>query len=157
MPVEELFVRKIRNGTVIDHIPGGQALNVLKILKIRGGEGYTVAMAMNLKSKKLGRKDLIKIEDRELASDEVDMIALVAPEATINTIRNYRVTRKMKVKLPDRIGGILKCTNSNCISNKPGEPLKPSFKVFSRAPALLVCDYCGTYISHDEIVSQYAL
>ena len=154
--IEELIVRKIRNGTVIDHIPFGQALNVLRILKIKGGEGYTVAMVMNVESRKLGKKDIVKVEGRELAPGEVDRIALVAPDATISTIKNYRVEKKMKVRMPGKIEGILRCINPNCISNKPWEPLTPSFKVLSRTPTLLVCEYCGTYISHDEVVAQYA-
>ena len=155
--LDELIVQRIRNGTVIDHIPGGQSLNVLKILGIRGGEGYTVAMVMNVDSRRLGKKDIMKIEERELAPTEVDRIALIAPEATINTVKNYRVTKKMKVKLPDEIKGILNCTNPNCVSNKYREPVKPSFIVASRTPTLLICKYCGTYITHDEVVAQYAL
>lgn len=155
--LDELIVRRIRNGTVMDHISKGQALNVLKILGIRGGEEYTVSIVMNVESRKIGKKDIMKIEGRELAPTEVDRIALIAPKATINTIKNYRVTKKMKVKLPDEIKGILNCTNPNCVSNKHREPVKPSFTVASRTPILLVCKYCGTYISHDEVVAQYAL
>ena len=153
---EELIVRKIRDGTVIDHIPFGQALNVLRILKIKGVEGYRIAMVMNVESKKLGKKDIVKVEGRELHLGEVDRIALVAPEATISTIKNYRVEKKMKVRMPDRIEGILKCINPNCISNQQREPIAPSFKVLSRTPTLLTCEYCGTYISHDEVVAQFA-
>jgi len=152
---EELIVRKIRDGTVIDHIPRGQALNVLKILGISGGEGNTIAIMVNAESRKLGKKDIVKIEERELVPGEVDRIALIASKATINLIKNYSVTKKTKVKLPDRIRGLLKCTNPNCVSNKPGEPITPSFTVASRAPTLLVCEYCGTYIPHDEVVAQY--
>lgn len=154
---EELIVQRICEGTVIDHISPGQALNVLKILGIRGGEGYRVAMVMNVDSRKLGKKDIVKVEGRKLSLTELDKIALVAPEATINTIRDYRVEKKAKVRLPDRIEGILKCTNPNCISNKSREPVTPSFKVASRKPTLLVCDYCGSYITHEEVVSQYAI
>lgn len=152
---EELIVQRIREGIVIDHIPSGQALNVLKILGIKGGEGYRVAMVMNVDSRKLGKKDIVKVEGRELSLAEVDKIALVAPEATINTVRKYRVEKKVKVRLPDKIEGILMCTNPNCISNKPREPVMPSFKVLSRTPTLLICEYCGNYISHDEVVAQY--
>jgi len=155
--LEELIVRKIRDGTVIDHITAGQALNVLKILKIRGREGHGIAMVINVESKKLGKKDILKVEGRELAQAEVDRIALVAPEATITTVKDYRVTKKIKVKLPEKIEGILKCTNPNCISNAPREPITPSFRLVSRTPTLLICGYCGTYISHDEIVAQYAV
>ncbi len=154
---EELIVRRIRDGTVIDHIPSGQALNVLRILGVRGGEGNTVAILMNIKSSKLGKKDIVKIEGRELAAKEVDKIALIAQQATINTVRDYRVAKKMKVKLPTEIRGLLSCTNQNCISNKRNEPVVPTFKVASQAPALLICKYCGTYISYDEVTAQYAL
>lgn len=153
---EELVVRRIRRGTVIDHIPAGQALNVLKILGI-GSEGKNmVALVMNVESRKLGKKDIVKIEGRELLSEEVNRIALIAPEATINTIQDYQVKEKMKVKLPERIEGIIKCANPNCISNKPSEPLIPSFKVLPRARLLLTCEYCGTYLTHEEVVVQYA-
>lgn len=154
---EELIVRKINEGTVIDHIPGGQALSVLKILRISGEENHTIAVMINAESKRLGKKDIVKIEGRKLAPGEVDRIAIIAPKATINTIKNYRVTKKTKVKLPDEIRGLLRCTNPNCVSNKPREPVTPSFTVASRTPTLLVCKYCGTYISHDEVVSQYTL
>ena len=154
---EELTVRRIKEGTVIDHIPKGQALNVLKILGITGREDQSIAIMMNANSKKLGKKDIAKIEGRELAPSEVDRIAIVAPEATINTIRNYRVAKKTQVKLPAEIKGLLKCTNPNCITNKPREPVTTSFAVVSRAPTLLVCKYCGNYIQHDEVVAQYTL
>ncbi|HDI12576.1 MAG TPA: aspartate carbamoyltransferase regulatory subunit [Hadesarchaea archaeon] len=157
MNSEELTVKKIRDGTVIDHIPGGQALNVLRILGITGEEGHTVAIMINAQSRKLGKKDIVKIEGRELVSGEVDRIALIAPEATINLVKYYRLARKTKVKLPDEIKGLLKCTNPNCISNKPREPVTPSFRVVSRTPTLLVCEYCGTYITYDEVAAQYTL
>jgi len=153
---EELVVRRIRNGTVIDHIPAGQALNVLKILGVRGVEDFMIALMMNAKSSKLGRKDIVKMEGRQLIPEEVDKIALIAPEATINIIKDYRVTEKMKVRLPDEIEGIVRCTNPNCISRQPREPITPSFKVISRNPTLLVCKYCGTYVSHKDVVAQYA-
>ena len=153
---EELVVRRIRDGTVIDHIPAGQALNVLRILRVRGNEGFKVAMVMNVESRKLGKKDIVKVEGRELVEEEVNRIALVAPDATINTIDDFRVKRKTKVRLPERIKGIVRCTNPNCVSNKPREPLLPSFRVSARTPPLLTCEYCGTYISHEEVIAQYA-
>lgn len=151
----ELIVRKIRNGTVIDHIPFGQALNVLRILKIKGEEGNRVAIAINVQSKKLGKKDVAKVEGRELQPEEINRIALIAPEATINTIRDYRVEKKIRVGAPDKIEGILRCTNPNCISNKKRESITSSFKVFSKVPTLLICEYCGTRISQDEMLAQF--
>jgi len=152
---DKLIVRRIKNGTVIDHIPAGQALNVLKILGITGGERYTVALLMNVRSRKIGMKDIVKIEERELDPKEVDKIALLAPEATINTIRDYLVVKKTKVKLPSVIKEIVSCPNINCITNKPGEPVTPTFRVLSREPLLLRCEYCGTYVNRNDIIDQY--
>jgi len=155
MKTEELVVSRIRDGTVIDHIPAGQALNVLRILGVRGSEGYVVALIMNAASEKLGKKDIVKIEGRELKPSEVDKIALLAPDATINTIKGYKVVKKTSVRLPDEVKGLLSCTNPNCISAKPREPVVPTFTVLSRKPLLLFCKYCGTHITQEEVVSQY--
>jgi len=111
MNESELRVQKIKDGTVIDHITQGNALNVLRILGITGKEGNIVSIVMNVPSRKLGKKDIVKIEGRELNPREVNMIALIAPKATINIIRDYQVIEKRKVKLPKVIKGIVKCIN----------------------------------------------
>ena len=76
-----LLIRPIRDGTVIDHITGGEALNVLKILGITGTTTESLSIATNVLSEKMGRKDIVKIENRELLKKEVDRIALIAPQA----------------------------------------------------------------------------
>ena len=152
----ELIVRKIKHGTVIDHIPAGNALNVLKILGIRGDEGFRVAIIMNVESKKLGRKDIVKVEGRELNPEEVNKIALIAPTATINIVRDYKVVVKLKVKIPDVIEGIVRCVNPNCITNSEREPIKPKFRVVSRDPVKLQCVYCGRYLTREDIAKQFA-
>lgn len=154
MSSEKLAVSKIRWGTVIDHIPAGYALKVLSILGIQGNEGYRVAVIMNVESSKLGRKDIVKVEERELRPDEVNRIALIAPTATINIIRDYEVYKKLKVEIPEVIEEILKCGNPTCITNQPREPVKPRFKLVCRAPVKLQCVYCGRYIERGEIEKQ---
>ncbi len=154
MSGNRLAVSKIREGTVIDHIPAGKALQVLKILGISGREEYRVALIMNVESRKLGRKDIVKVEGRELRNEEVHKIALIAPTATINIIRNYEVVRKVKVILPNVIEDIIKCPNPNCVTNLPREPIKPRFKVISRSPIKLRCLYCGRYVGSDEVIRQ---
>jgi len=149
-----LIVRKIKNGTIIDHIPAGQALNVLRLMGITGKEGLRIALAMNVESRKLGRKDLIKIENLELTPEQVNKIALIAPTATINIVRDYSVVEKERVKLPDRIEGILRCRNPNCVTNQPREAVRPTFQVVSRRPLRLRCDYCGYVMGQEEIVTQ---
>jgi len=151
---DKLIVRKIKNGTIIDHIPAGQALNVLKLMGITGREGFRIALAMNVESRKLGKKDLVKIEYLELKPEDVSKIALIAPTATINIVRDYAVVKKSKVVLPDIIEGILKCKNTNCITNQPGEPVTPRFRKLSISPLKLICDYCDYMMTYEDIVKQ---
>jgi len=147
-----LKVAKIRDGTVIDHITAGYALTVLKILRITGQEGFTVSVAMNVPSQKLGRKDVVKIEGRELSPEEVDKIALVAPKATINIIRDYEVVQKHRVKLPKVIRNIVRCVNPACITNSR-EPVEPRFYVISEEPLRLKCHYCGRIMERSDVLA----
>jgi aspartate carbamoyltransferase regulatory subunit len=141
----ELIVSKIENGTVIDHIPAGRALAVLRVLGITGKEGMRVALVMNVESSKLGKKDIVKIEGRELTPEEVNIISAVAPTATINIIRNFEVVKKFKVSPPEVIKGRFRCKNPTCITNAPREPVEPTFYLVKREPPLFICAYCGRY------------
>jgi len=155
MTQKTLRVSKIRNGTVIDHITSGHALDVVKILGITGTRaGGVVTIAMNVFSKKIGRKDIVKIEGRELNPEEVDKIALLAPHATINIIRDYKVVDKKRVKLPKVIRGIVRCSNPACISNS-NEPVQPTFYVESDEPLLLKCHYCGHLMEKQDVLKQF--
>ena len=145
MSDRELRVSKIRNGTVIDHVTGGQALNVLSILGIDGSEGLGVSVVMNVPSDRLGRKDVVKVEDRELSQSEVDVISLIAPEASINIIREFEVVQKNRVDRPDSVVGLLSCPNRNCITNK-NEPVETDFTVVEEG---VRCTYCGTIIREE--------
>ncbi|MEM2321314.1 MAG: aspartate carbamoyltransferase regulatory subunit [Candidatus Bathyarchaeia archaeon] len=155
MSKKTLRVSKIKDGTVIDHITRGHALNVIKILGINGRSGGVITIAMNVPSQKLSVKDIVKIEGRELKPEEVDKIALIAPHATINIIRNYKVIEKQRVKLPSVIHGIVKCINPTCISNSENEPVKPIFYVESEEPLRLRCHYCGTIMEKDNVLKQF--
>mgnify|MGYP005633669733 FL=1 len=154
MTERTLLIRKIENGTVIDHITAGYALDVLRILGIRGREGNVISIAMNVPSRKLGRKDIVKIEDRELRPEEVDRIALIAPQATINIIRDFAVAEKKRVTLPEVIVGIVKCANPTCISNS-NEPVTSQLNVVQRSPLLLRCHYCGTLMEKEDVLKQF--
>ena len=138
----ELRVSKIRQGTVIDHIDGGQALNVLALLGIDGSEGEAVSVAMNVPSDRMGQKDVVKVESRELSQDELDVLALIAPDATINIIRDYEVVEKTRVERPDRVVGVLECPNRACIS-RTDEPVASKFEVMDGG---VRCEYCGTIV-----------
>jgi aspartate carbamoyltransferase regulatory subunit len=142
MTDRELRVSKIESGTVIDHITGGQALNVLALLGIDGSAGAALSVAMNVPSDRLGRKDVVKVEDRELSDAELDVLSLIAPEATINIIRAYDVIEKKRVERPERVVGVLACRNLECITNTD-EPVEAKFDVL---PEGVRCEYCGTII-----------
>ena len=141
----ELRVSKIRNGTVIDHISGGQALNVLAILGIDGTSGEEVSVAMNIPSGRLGEKDIVKVEGRELSQNEVDVLSLIAPAATINIVRDYDVVEKHRVERPSRVEGVLKCPNRHCITTE-SEPVDSAFEVLDDG---VRCEYCDTIIRED--------
>ena len=139
---QKLRVSKIRNGTVIDHITGGQALNVLAILGIDGTSGDSVSVAMNMPSDRLGKKDIVKVEGKELSQNEVDVLSLIAPAASINIVRDFEVIEKHRVERPTMVEGILECPNHNCISTED-EPVKSRFAVVDDG---VRCEYCETII-----------
>ncbi len=149
-----LHVSKIRDGTVIDHITGGHALDVVRILGITGKEQKVITIAMNVPSKRFKRKDIVKIDGRELNPQEVHKIALLAPHATINIIRNYKVVEKQRVKLPGHIENIIRCANPACISNS-NEPVEAKFYVRSEDPLVLKCHYCGYIIEKKDVLQQF--
>jgi aspartate carbamoyltransferase regulatory subunit len=148
-----LKVEKIRRGTVIDHIPVGRAFKVLKILRISTDPGVTVSVAIHVKSKKMGLKDVVKIEDRILDSSELNKIALIAEGGTITIVEDYSVIKKFVVKLPDIITGILKCSNARCVSNMESA-IKPSFTLLSKNPLSIKCHYCEREMETDEIMDS---
>jgi aspartate carbamoyltransferase regulatory subunit len=144
---ERLLIRRIKNGTVIDHIDGGEALNVIKILGIAGTTTETLSIATNVPSKNMGKKDIVKISNRELSKEEVDRIALITPRATINIIRNFRVCEKQGVEIPTLIVGSVRCPNPGCIT-RTNEPIKSRFAVLPEGKGLR-CTYCDSVITKD--------
>jgi aspartate carbamoyltransferase regulatory subunit len=151
---EKVRVTKIKDGTVIDHISGGYALDVAKILGITGHEDQVVMIAINVSSQQMNVKDIVKIEGRFLSPKEVNRIALIAPKATINIIRNFEVVEKQIVKLPPTIENIIKCVNPTCISNSH-EPIEAKFTVENEDPLLLKCHYCGYIIEKADVLRQF--
>lgn len=150
-PEKTLVISPIQRGTVIDHITPGEGLTVINILGITRGTGVTVTVACNVESSRGGRKDLVKIADRELLKEEVDKIALVAPDATISIIRDSRVVDKKTVSVPQEIVGVITCPNPNCITNTK-EPVPTRFAAQTRG---FRCRYCDTVISLDKDIGNY--
>ncbi len=150
--MKEFKVTPIRNGTVIDHIECGMALKVLRIIGMTDGKVQSpVSVLMHVPSKKEGWKDVVKVEDRELDPREVDKIALIAPKATINIIRDFNVAEKHNVVMPERVVGKARCSNPNCITNQ-NEPVEPEFVVEGKNPPMLRCIYCDRHV--DDIAEN---
>jgi len=145
----ELKVSAIRNGTVIDHFQNEATFKVAEILELGHGDNM-VLVGMNLQSKKVGRKGLIKIEGRELTPQEVNKIALIAPQATLNIIQDYRVIEKRHVELPSKVEDIVRCFNPTCITNC--QPVRTSFEVIAANPVRLRCVYCERIMSGADII-----
>ena len=137
--IKELKVSAIENGTVIDHISPKNVFQVIKLLKLESYDNQ-IFVGTNLESKKFGKKGIIKVSNRYFENDEINKIALVAPYATLIVIKDYLVIEKRTVSLPDKIEGIVKCVNPNCITN--AEDITQKFNVLSKEEVKLRCHYC---------------
>jgi len=145
---KELKVPGIKEGTVIDHIPSRVTFKVMRILDLKEFK-HVISVVLNLKSKALGKKGIIKIGSRFLTQEEVNKIAILAPNATVNIIKNYEVKEKIKVSLPDKLKNIIKCSNPNCITNN--EKVKTSFRVINKLPLQVMCNHCERVMGADDI------
>jgi aspartate carbamoyltransferase regulatory subunit len=145
---KSIKVTALPQGTVIDHLARGTALQVIQALGIE--EAGTLLIGMNLESKKLGQKDLIKIENKELSQDEINKIALMSPGATFSIIRDFKVVEKVCPELPERVEGLVRCANPSCVTNKYDE--RSVFLVLRRDPVKVRCYYCERAFKKEEIV-----
>jgi aspartate carbamoyltransferase regulatory subunit len=148
--INQLLVRRIEQGTVIDHIDPGKAFNVLKTLNITGSDGNIVTVALNVPSSKRQKKDIIKIENKFLENSDTDRIALISPHATINIIKNYKVAEKRKIQVPDYITGIFKCSNINCITNEEKNSI-PTIVLLDKTDIVLKCKYCSRILDINDL------
>ncbi len=145
---KQLSVSAIQNGTVIDHIP---AKNLFKVISILGLDHIDnqINFGTHLESKKLGRKAIIKISDKFFEDTDINRIALVAPDAKLNIIRDYEVVEKKVVEVPDSIVGIARCMNPKCITNF--EKVTTRFKVVSKKNVALKCHYCEKITNQENL------
>jgi aspartate carbamoyltransferase regulatory subunit len=143
----EYKVTALRQGTVIDHLPPRMALKVLEVLGIE--ENRIVTVGVNLDSKKWGRKDIVKIEGKELTEQEIAKIALLGNHTTISIIRDYQVVGKLPVLLPSEIRGVVRCPNPSCITNH--DPVRTRFKMEQEEPLKVRCFYCERVVSKEEL------
>jgi len=144
-----LQVSAIKDGTVIDHIPAERLFDVINILGLFNIQEM-ITFGTNMDSKLLGKKGIIKVANRFFKDDEIDKIALVAPHAKLNIIKNYEVVEKRVVEIPDEIVSIVKCFNPKCITNN--ETIKTKFMVISHNPIELKCQYCEKITHENQVV-----
>ena len=149
MEQKKLSVEAIEKGTVIDHIPAGKGLIILRQFKLLH-YGSAVTVGFNLPSKTQGSKDIIKITGVWLDDNAANRLALFAPEAVVNTIDHFKVINKRLLTLPDEIAEVFRCPNTNCASH--GEPVKSRFYVRKQSgQTKLKCHYCEKTFSRDSV------
>lgn len=148
MSKKELVVSAIKNGTVIDHIPADKLFQVIRALDLRDCTDQ-ILMGNNLASNKLGKKGIIKCQDKFFKKDEINKIALITPYATLITIRNYDVVEKRRIDIPDTIEGMVKCFNPKCITNN--EDVLQKFNVIDKNDIKLQCHYCQKITKKDTL------
>lgn len=146
---QELAVAALRHGTVIDRIPSNMLFNAVRILDLENTT-HALTIGNNLSSAHLGTKGIIKVADVEFPEETLNRIALIAPNAKINVIRNYEVVEKRRVSLPDKIIGIVKCANPKCITNN--EPMSTRFEVTDREDVTIKCCYCGKSVKATKAI-----
>lgn len=145
---KELQVAALENGTAIDHIPTEELFKVVSLLQLQKID-HRITIGNNLRSRKMGKKGIIKIADKFFREDEINRIALIAPNVSLNIIKDYEVVEKKEITLPDEIVEIVKCNNPKCITNN--EPMKTRFHVIDKEKVILQCHYCELKIIKDEI------
>lgn len=144
---KELAVAALRNGTVIDRIPSPVLFQAVRLLGLENSHCH-VTIGNNLHSGKIGTKGIIKIADTEFPESVLNRIALIAPNAVVNTIRDFEVVEKRAVRLPEILSGIVKCGNPKCISNN--EPMTTKFEVIETSPVVIRCHYCNHTVAGQD-------
>ncbi len=145
---KELAVAALQNGTVIDHIPSDVVFEIVKLLELDKID-KSVTIGNNLSSGLMKKKGIIKIADTYFPEATLNRIALLAPNAVINTIKDYQIIDKSKVSLPEELVNVVKCNNPKCISNN--EPMATRLKVISYEPLAMKCHYCGRSVPFSDI------
>ena len=148
MTHKQLVVSALENGTVLDHIPAENVYRALNLLNLKGIENQ-ITIGINLNSKAQGRKGIIKIENKFFEDEELNKLALIAPDATVNIIRDFKVVEKKKLELPEEVVGIAKCRNPKCVTNH--QPIKTRFTTAEKDNEIsLLCHFCekSTNIKH---------
>ena len=133
-------IDSIQNGVVLDHIQAGKSMDIYKYLHLDELD-CSVAIIKNVRSDRMGKKDIIKI-DSPMEVD-LDVLGYIDPNITVNIIRDGKLVEKRTLKLPERIRGVLKCKNPRCITSVEQE-LPQEFVLTDREKRVYRCRYCET-------------
>ena len=133
-----MIIGQIKDGIVLDHITAGKGMDIYEILKL-GKLDCTVAMIKNAESSKMGRKDIIKIG--QVMDIDYDVLAYIDPGITVNIIRDGQVAERIRMSLPQRVVGVLKCKNPRCITSTEQE-LVHEFRLTDPVKKVYRCVYC---------------
>ena len=139
MNKKERLVAAIENGTVIDHIPADKTFQVASMLRLNELP-TTITIGNNYISKLVGKKGIIKVENKYFTNEEISQLSVVAPNVVLNIIKDYEVIEKKRVETPDMLQGIVKCNNPKYITNN--EPMATIFHVIDKEHGILKCHYC---------------
>ena len=131
-------IDSIQNGIVLDHITAGKALQIYNDLHLDKLD-CSVAIIKNVKSEKMGRKDILKI-DQDIDIN-LDVLGYIDPDISVNVIKNGKLIEKRKIELPERLIGIKKCTNPRCITTTE-QSITHIFKLTDREKRIYRCIYC---------------
>lgn len=142
-----LKVDIIEHGTVVDHIQAGMGKKVLDILGIDEKSGNRVALVMNVHSDKMGKKDILKVEGVLISAEKTDAIALISPRATVNLVKDGKVVEKKQAELPEKLRGVGRCPNPNCISTQ--EKSRTGFHLEGQKYR---CGYCERTFRPAELI-----
>lgn len=141
-----LEVTSIKKGIVLDHISSGNGLKIFNKLMLDRVD-YPVVLLMNVSSKQMGRKDIIKIENN--IDIDLDFLGLIDHHITVNVIEDNKIVSKKKVEIPKKVKGIFSCHNPRCITNFD-DYVKPTFHLVSEKTLEYKCSYC-------EEITKYKL
>ena len=146
--MRELKVNAIENGSVIDHVDSNVVFKILDILNFKESS-EEILIGTNLPTKKGNSKGVLKISNTFFTPNQISKIAILSPDATLNIIKNFEVSEKFKVKIPEKICNIIKCHNPNCITNC--EKIATKFEVLDKVVLKLKCNYCEKIVIEKNI------
>ncbi len=147
---EEKIIGYIEKGVVIDHIPVGRVWQIVDLLGISSQKNGRVSLGDGYESHKDGKKGILKVEGKFLTPNQLNLVALVAENARVNLISGGKVKRKIDIKIPPVLEGIVECPNLGCISNNDSEKVVSKVNYDSQSQ-IFSCHYCSREFEKQDL------